>query len=107
MILYKLGEKYTLILGGVMYLVYVASNALFSKFQEKLAPLLLICAGMNGFGAAVIWTAQGSYLSRNSTNKTMGRNNGIVSFFTYSLRRSNSTNSFTVYSKSIKQQETY
>lgn len=79
MILYKLGEKFTLALGGLMYLIYVASNALFSKYPENLAPVLLICAGMTGFGAAIIWTAQGAYVSKNSKNQTMGRNNGIVS----------------------------
>lgn len=61
-----------------MYLIYVGCNALFSKFKDKLVPVLLISAALNGFGAAVIWTAQGAYITKNSTSKTIGRNNGIV-----------------------------
>ena len=36
-----------------------------------------ICSILNGFGAALLWTAQGVYLSINSDDSTISRNSGI------------------------------
>ena len=39
--------------------------------------LLYSGSAIIGFGAALIWTAQGNFLTVNSTKKTMSRNSGI------------------------------
>jgi hypothetical protein len=40
-------------LGAVGYVAYIAANV------YVLPPALLVSAALNGFGAAILWTAQG------------------------------------------------
>ena len=39
--------------------------------------LLYVASGLLGIGAAIIWTAQGMFLTINSDPETMARNSGI------------------------------
>lgn len=39
--------------------------------------VLYAVSGVLGFGAAIIWTAQGKYLTDNSDNLTIARNAGM------------------------------
>jgi MFS family permease len=39
--------------------------------------LFYVAAGACGVGASILWTAQGSYLAKNSDKDTLGRNTGI------------------------------
>lgn len=39
--------------------------------------VLYSVSGLVGVGAAVLWTAQGTFISKNSTNETRKRNNGV------------------------------
>lgn len=39
--------------------------------------LLLVASGITGFGASLLWTAQASFLIKNSTKGTIGRNSGV------------------------------
>jgi hypothetical protein len=43
-------------LGAVGYVAYIAANV------YVLTPTLLISAALNGFGAAILWTAQGVHI---------------------------------------------
>ncbi len=88
-----IGLKFTMILGAVWYVAYIAS---FFYLNEA---LLYSASAMLGVGAALIWTAQvgknvkralfniyftymlyikkGAFLTVNSDEETMGRNSGI------------------------------
>jgi len=48
-----------------------------SSFLYPIAWVLYLMSGILGVGAAVIWTAQGSYLTIASNKETMSRNSGI------------------------------
>lgn len=48
-----------------------------ANFLWPQAWLLYIVSMIVGFGAAIIWTAQGYYLTICSNEKTMGRNSGL------------------------------
>uniref|UniRef100_A0A2S2NRX4 UNC93-like protein MFSD11 n=2 Tax=Schizaphis graminum TaxID=13262 RepID=A0A2S2NRX4_SCHGA len=39
--------------------------------------LLYLMSAVQGFGAAILWTAQGTYLTLNSDSSTMSRNTGV------------------------------
>ena len=39
--------------------------------------LLYVASGLLGIGAAIIWTAQGQFLTINSDSETIARNSGI------------------------------
>ena len=56
----------------------VANNSMYIATFFYLADWLLYTgSAVIGFGAALIWTAQGNFLTINSTKKTMSRNSGI------------------------------
>jgi MFS family permease len=76
-IAFLLGERFAMLAGGIGYALFVASNIL-DHNAKYFVPLFVMASMANGLGAAVLWTAQGSYLTKNSTQVTMGRNNGIV-----------------------------
>lgn len=58
-------------LGGLTYIAWFAA-------QIKVVPGVLVgLSGLNGFGAAILWIAQGVFLTKNSTKETLGRNSGI------------------------------
>jgi len=70
-ILLFLGPKITMFLGAVTYVLFVAS------FLWPQTWLLYLMSSIVGLGAAIIWTAQGNYLTLASDSTTMTRNSGI------------------------------
>ncbi|KAF7255276.1 hypothetical protein EG68_08265 [Paragonimus skrjabini miyazakii] len=66
-----LGPKYTMFLGALCYLLFVAT------FMEPRAWSLYLGSIVNGFGAAVLWTAQGALITSCSTGSNVARNFGI------------------------------
>jgi len=66
-----LGVKRSLISGAVPYAVFVVS------FIYPTAWVLYVMSALVGVGAAVLWTAQGTYLTLASTSETMSKNAGL------------------------------
>ncbi|CAJ0610103.1 unnamed protein product [Cylicocyclus nassatus] len=56
-------------------LCYAAFQAGFLQISEV---YLYISSAILGFGAAILWTGQGTYLAQNSNEKTSGRNSGLL-----------------------------
>lgn len=65
------GPRITMIIGAVTYCLFIAS------FLIPKTWLLYLASCVIGFGAAVIWTGQGNYLTLNSDSMTISRNSGI------------------------------
>lgn len=63
-----IGEKFTLIVGGSTYVLYL------SLFLYPNNPCLYIYSVIIGIGAAILWTAQGTLMVKYSTKDTMDRN---------------------------------
>jgi len=60
-----------MLLGGTTYVAWFAA-------QIVVVPGVLVAlSGLNGFGASILWIAQGVFLTKNSTKETLGRNSGI------------------------------
>lgn len=70
-----LGQKKCLIIGALCYTFYVstfilpafktqnpASDSLFLR-KQFIVPVILFAAAINGFGASILWVAEGDYLS--------------------------------------------
>lgn len=80
-IVQKIGSKWSLFLGSLCYVGFVASN-----ISYQIASLFTLSA-LLGFGASVIWTAQGAYISNCSAlheranglpvGSTLGYFNGV------------------------------
>jgi len=66
-----IGEKFALIFGAACYCVYIAANI------EVVVPLLLGASAIIGFGAAVLWTAQGSVVLHSAPPAKLGVYNGL------------------------------
>ncbi|KAI6191409.1 UNC93-like protein MFSD11 [Aphelenchoides bicaudatus] len=66
-----LGARWSLVLGGITYTLFQVG------FLFLNTPFLYISSALLGFGAAVIWTAQGNYLTLNSTEETAAKHSGI------------------------------
>ncbi|XP_027237310.1 UNC93-like protein MFSD11 [Penaeus vannamei] len=66
-----LGPKLTMIVGGVTYVIFIAS------FLWPQTWLLYLSSVLIGVGAALIWTGQGNYLTLMSERDTIARNSGI------------------------------
>ena len=66
-----IGPKYSMVVGGLTYTLYLAT------FIHPLTWTLYAASVVIGFGAAIIWTGQGNFLTLNSDDLTMGRNSGI------------------------------
>lgn len=66
-----LGARWSLVFGGITYGLFQAG------FLFLNVPYLYLSSAILGFGAAVIWTAQGKYLTLNSTEDTAGKHSGI------------------------------
>lgn len=65
------GTKYGMFLGSITYALYSAS------FIYPTTLLFYAAAALIGFGAGPLWTAQGSYLAKNSDPSTSSRNAAI------------------------------
>jgi len=66
-----LGPKLTMVAGGAIYSLFIAQIAYPNNYLLYIGSLLL------GVGAAIIWTAQGNFLTLNSDSNSMSRNSGI------------------------------
>jgi len=89
MLVSKIGTNLSLVIGSAMYAIFVAANITFNIYS------LFISSAFNGFGAAILWTAQGVYISRCSmlheqvgglpSSSSLGYFNGLFwSFFQFS-----------------------
>ncbi|CAD5234484.1 unnamed protein product [Bursaphelenchus xylophilus] len=70
-VVHTLGVKTSMFLAGATYALFQAG---FLYINDK---FLYFSSALLGLGAAVIWTAQGKYLSMNSTEDTAERHAGI------------------------------
>ena len=66
-----IGPRITMVVGGVIYSLYIA-QIIYPNVYLLYGGSILI-----GTGAAVIWTAQGNFLTLNSDPSTMTRNSGV------------------------------
>ncbi|XP_077979841.1 UNC93-like protein MFSD11 [Glandiceps talaboti] len=66
-----LGPKWSMVIAGVTYALFIAG------FLKPMEWSLYLTSVLVGIGAAVIWTAQGNFLTINSDTDTIGRNSGI------------------------------
>ncbi|XP_064622299.1 UNC93-like protein MFSD11 isoform X2 [Lineus longissimus] len=66
-----LGPKISMMVGGVPYLLLVAS------FLRPMTWALYTGSVLVGLGASVLWTAQGNFLTLNSDTNTITRNSGV------------------------------
>ena len=66
----KIGPKYSMFLGTLGYTVYAAQMLYLSDI------LLYTCALVNGVGASLLWTGQGTFLSINSSPTSAARDSG-------------------------------
>ncbi|CAI4226221.1 unnamed protein product [Auanema sp. JU1783] len=67
-----LKPKWAMVIGGLCYAAFQAG------FLWLNQTYLFISSGLLGFGAAILWTGQGTYLSQNCTEKTTGRNSAML-----------------------------
>lgn len=65
------GEKISLMFGAVCYCLFIAANIKVEKAT------LLAASAIVGFGAAVLWTAQGSTVIHNAPPAKLGAYNGL------------------------------
>lgn len=70
-IILYIGPKISMLIGGVTYSLFIANFF----FPETWC--LYIASALIGFGAAVFWTGQGTFLTINSDSETMSRNSGV------------------------------
>lgn len=66
-----IGAKFSMIVGGITYLLFIMSFAIPKVW------LLYLVSAVIGIGAAMIWTGQGNYLALNSSETTISRNSGV------------------------------
>ena len=66
-----IGPRFTLIFGGVCYSLFIAQLTWPNNY------LLYGASALIGVGAAMIWVAQGNFLTLNSDEETMERNSGV------------------------------
>ncbi|GMR32457.1 hypothetical protein PMAYCL1PPCAC_02652, partial [Pristionchus mayeri] len=67
-----ISAKWAMVVGGICYASFLAG------FLFLNATYLYISSAVLGFGAAIIWTGQGTYLSKNCTEQTSGRNSAML-----------------------------
>jgi len=81
-VVHKLGVKFSLVLGALCYSFWILSflvpvyssrntdSTLFLFKKGFMYFLLLFSAMVNGFGASILWVAQGKYISNCATDET-------------------------------------
>lgn len=89
----KLGERMSLVVGSLCYALYVATFILAAFRNENpdstswilnkqlIAWLILITAAINGFGAGILWVAEGKYISDCANDSNKGYFNGFFFMF--------------------------
>lgn len=70
-IIMYIGAKWCMVAGAVTYLLFIL------QFLKPMEWALYLGSCILGFGAAIIWTGQGTFLTQNSNSETMARNSGI------------------------------
>ncbi|KAF8789041.1 UNC93-like protein MFSD11 like protein [Argiope bruennichi] len=70
-IIFTIGPKISMILGGISYSLFIANFF----FHETWC--LYLASAIIGFGASLFWTGQGNFLTINSDAETMSRNSGV------------------------------
>ncbi|GLV35039.1 uncharacterized protein CBL_09520 [Carabus blaptoides fortunei] len=65
------GPRVAMLIGAVTYMLFIMS------FLLPRVWLLYLASAVIGVGAAIIWTAQGNYLTLNSNSSNISRNSGI------------------------------
>eukprot|EP00123_Amoebidium_parasiticum_P005121 comp16369_c0_seq1/m.14218 comp16369_c0_seq1/g.14218 ORF comp16369_c0_seq1/g.14218 comp16369_c0_seq1/m.14218 type:complete len:418 (-) comp16369_c0_seq1:18-1271(-) len=71
-VVFAVGTKWALVLAALTYCAFTAALI-------HVVPWVFLCASaLLGVGAAVLWTAQGSYVTGFSKEGTLGRNMGIT-----------------------------
>ena len=74
-VLDKIGARYSLLLGSALFVPYLGSFIIAARpefsYELKVA-CLLVGAAFNGLGAALLWTAQGSYVSMCASDENKG-----------------------------------
>jgi len=70
-IISKIGISKSLVIGATGYIMFIAANI------NGFPVFLIIGAIFNGFGAAILWTSQGTYVTQWSRKEDLGRNSGI------------------------------
>ena len=87
----KCGERFAMTMGALCYTTYTASFILASapgKYPDQadslwlfnrnlIKAVILIAAAINGFGASILWVAQGKYLARIANDANKGLFNSI------------------------------
>jgi len=66
-----LKARWSIVFGAACYAIFLAGFLFVNEVY------ILVSSGVLGLGAAVIWTAQGKYLSLNSNEETAGKHSGI------------------------------
>ncbi|XP_062586951.1 UNC93-like protein MFSD11 [Saccostrea cucullata] len=66
-----LGPKFTMFVGSILYFLFILS------FLKPMVWALYLGSVLVGIGAAILWTAQGNFLTINSDSDTVSRNSGI------------------------------
>lgn len=56
---------------------FILNSIFLASFLWPSTILLYLMSALIGFGASIIWTGQGTYLTLNSDSSTMSRNSGI------------------------------
>ena len=72
--------KASLVLGSLCYAIYIGSfifAAIGTLNHNLIRGLILASAALNGFGASILWVAQGRYVSECATEQNMGKFNAI------------------------------
>ncbi|KAL7720006.1 UNC93-like protein MFSD11 [Entamoeba marina] len=80
LILRRIGEKWSLLIGGIVFVPFIFINVFLKN------NLLLLFSIFIGFGQALVWCSQGSLMTRCSKVEKRGRNSGIF-FFVYQLNQ--------------------
>ncbi|KAI6173776.1 UNC93-like protein MFSD11 [Aphelenchoides besseyi] len=70
-VVHKLGARWSLVIGGVGYGLFQVGFLFLNE------PYLYFSSAVLGFCAAIIWTAQGKYLSLNSDENTASKHSGL------------------------------
>ncbi|ESO89144.1 hypothetical protein LOTGIDRAFT_154229 [Lottia gigantea] len=65
------GAKLSMLLGASLYFLFILS------FLKPMTWALYLGSVLVGFGAAILWTGQGNFLTVNSDSETISRNSGI------------------------------
>ena len=66
-----IGPKITMIVGAAIYLLFIL------QFLKPMTWALYLGSVLVGIAAAMLWTAQGNFLTINSDSDTVARNSGI------------------------------